>query len=109
LENQAIKERNKADDGLFLGELKEMYSSGQFDKIKYRLMEVNNIPNFRGMVDFIGNEWNHYANHLNLFYRNTQLSKCSSRYCPLRERLINNYSGVTWANCDALLSEEVTS
>jgi hypothetical protein len=23
--------------------------------------------------------------------------------------LINNYSGVTWANCDALLSEEVTS
>jgi hypothetical protein len=109
LENKAIKERIHGDDSLFLAELEQLYSTGQFNKIKYRLMEINNIPNFRGMVDFFGNEWNHYVNHLSFFYKNTQLSKCSSRCCPLQERLIQNSSGVTWANFDASLSEEVAS
>ncbi|XP_031568929.1 uncharacterized protein LOC116303514 [Actinia tenebrosa] len=107
MENQAIKKRIQRPDGKFLKQLEDLYNSGQFDKLKYQLMKVNKIPDFRGRVDFFGNEWNNYIRHMDLFFKNTQLSTCCSRYCPAKERYLTNSNCITWANCDISLSEEV--
>ena len=37
-------------------------------------------------IDFYGDEYNLFVKHMTLFTEHNLSSKCSSKYCPLRER-----------------------